>query len=169
MHSSTDEFQHAISATEEPHANSGFSNQISSPTANNINYVKISLLNAEQFTVPTYDNATVKDAIIALRNQLGLRADAQYSLFLKDISRGRPMFTVLPDVMSIEEAEGLARKFLIFNFYFVRNCTSKQRTMQFASQLPKISPLCINEEHSTKKAMKVCRLLLIRHPSGLWI
>eukprot|EP01138_Halocafeteria_seosinensis_P004744 gb/GECG01004851.1/.p1 GENE.gb/GECG01004851.1/~~gb/GECG01004851.1/.p1 ORF type:complete len:959 (+),score=151.97 gb/GECG01004851.1/:1-2877(+) len=150
VHSSTDEFAHAIYSSDVEEKDTGFAGQITAPSANEINYVTIELLNSEKFTVPVSTNATVKDTIIALRNQIGLRADAQYSLFLKDSSRARPMFTVLPDIMSIDEAEGLAlaeNKTLVYKrriYYKV----SEQETGSLASPSHSASRRVIDTQSS---------------------
>lgn len=58
--------------------------------------------------------ATVKDAMVAIRAELGLRADADFSLFLFTrngaSASGRDDFICLPDVTPLEEAEQLARE-----------------------------------------------------------
>lgn len=97
--------------------------------------------------------ATVKDALILFRDSLGLHADADYSLFLRqrnadgeDVSeaaRGsrasipgiisRPqVFATLPDVLSAEEAEGLAREW---------GCSGGRR-LTLKSILAAFSPPC---------------------------
>lgn len=56
--------------------------------------------------------ATIKDVLVAARRLLVVRADADYSLYLKQATPdGRDVFACLPDVMPAEEADALARKY----------------------------------------------------------
>jgi hypothetical protein len=53
--------------------------------------------------------ATVKDVLVTLRRQLGLRADADYSLYLRQTQPdGTHVFAALPDVMAADQADALA-------------------------------------------------------------
>jgi hypothetical protein len=72
----------------------------------------VRLLNEELHHVIIARGATVKDALVALRRQIGLKADADYSLYVRQRTpEGRDIFACLPDVMNAEEAEALARKY----------------------------------------------------------
>lgn len=71
--------------------------------------MNVRLLDNTLLHVTVAKGGTVKDVLVNLRRQLGVRADADYSLYLRQLSaEGRDIFACLPDVMSAEEADALA-------------------------------------------------------------
>jgi hypothetical protein len=67
--------------------------------------VTATLLDGTQYHVVVALGATVKDVLVALRRQLGLQADSDYSLYLRHRTPdGHDVFTCMPDVLSVEEA-----------------------------------------------------------------
>ena len=53
-------------------------------------------------------NATVHDVLLTLRGNIGLRADADFSLFLREVSLSGDVFHCLPDAMRAEDADAQA-------------------------------------------------------------
>lgn len=70
----------------------------------------ISLLDGTKFNILVHAGGTVRDALVSLRERLGLTSDADFSLFLRDKTGGREHFTVIPDISTAEEAESTAAR-----------------------------------------------------------
>lgn len=73
--------------------------------------ITVLLMDNSPIRVHCAPRATVHDACLDVRKQLGLMADADFSLFVRETSSaGRTSFVCLPDGMSIEDADAAACK-----------------------------------------------------------
>lgn len=68
--------------------------------------LSVHLLDRTVLSVTLPRSGSVMEACISIRTQLGLKADADYSLYLRQTdTAGRDNFTCLPDILPVEEAE----------------------------------------------------------------
>lgn len=73
-------------------------------------FTSVRLLDGTALPLSLPQGATVKDALLSIRGDVGLRADSDFSLFLatRHPDTGRDDFVALPDVLPLHEAVNLA-------------------------------------------------------------
>ena len=70
--------------------------------------LSVHLLDGTVVRPVVHKGATVRDVLLVVRRKLGLEADADFSLFMRDATHGDDHFTCLPDSMLAEEADACA-------------------------------------------------------------